>query len=85
MGSEGSKVISSVNSQDLRILDLSGIGLSGAWPSLTSALHQFPHLSYLDFFFNSGLTKDESLSVLNTLPSSCFNIALLFINPANFT
>ena len=84
MGSEGSKVVSSVNSPDLRILDLTGTGLSGAGSSLTSALHRFPHLSYLHLF-DSGLTKDESLSVLNTLPFSCPNIAGLFINPAKFT
>ena len=84
MGSEGSKVIISVNSPDLRIFDLACTGLSGAGPSFTSALHRFPHLSYLDLF-NSGLTKDESLSVLQTLPSSCPNIVYLSIWPATFT
>ena len=84
MGSEGSKVISSVNSPDLRILYLYRTGLSGAGSSFTSALHRFPHLSYLSLF-NSGLTKDESLTVLNTLPSSCPNIVHLSIYPAKFT
>ena len=84
MGSEGSKVISSVNSPDLRILDLTCTGLSEVGSSLTSALHRFPHLSYLDLC-NSGLTKDESLSVLKTLPSSCPNIVYLSIWPATFT
>ena len=84
MGSEGSKVISSVNSPDLRILILIRTGLSEAGSSLTSALHRFPHLSHLDLF-NSGLTKDESLSVLNTLPSSCPNIVLLSIDQPKFT
>ena len=84
MGSEGSNVISSVNSPDLRILDLTRTGLSGVGSSLTSALHRFPHLSYLSLFY-SGLTKDESLSVLNTLPSSCPYIVSLNICPAKFT
>ena len=84
MRSEGSKVISSVNSPDLRILTLIRTGLSGAGSSLTSALHRFPRLSYLDLF-DSGLTKDESLTVLNTLPSSCPNIVFLSIHPAKFT
>ena len=84
MGSEGSNVISSVNSPDLRIFSLYRTGLSGAGSSLTSALHRFPHLSYLDLF-DSGLNKDESLSVLNTLPSSCPNIVYLSIWPAKFT
>ena len=60
MGIEGSDVISSVNSPDLRILYLYHTGLSGAGSSLTSALHRIPHLFFLDLF-NSGLTKDESL------------------------
>ena len=84
MGSEGSNVISSVNSPDLRILRLERTGLSGAGSSLTSALHRFPHLSHLHLF-NSGLTKDESLSVLNTLPSSCPNIVYLSIDQPKFT
>ena len=84
MGSEGSKVISSVNSPDLRILYLYRTGLSGAGSSLTSALHRFPHLSDLDLF-NSGLTKDESLAVLNTLPSSCPNLVMFAIFPVKFT
>ena len=83
MGSEGS-VISSDYSPDLRILILTRTGLSQAGSSLTSALYRFPHLSFLDLF-NSGLTKDESLSVLNTLPSSCPNIVCLSICPAKFT
>ena len=84
MGSKGSNVISSVNSPDLRILDLTRTGLSGAGSSLTSALHRFPHLSYISLF-NSGWTKKESLAVLNTLPSSCPNIVHLSIYPAKFT
>ena len=84
MGGDGSKVISSVNSLDLRILILICTGLSGAGSSLTSALHRFPHLSHLDLF-DSGLTKDELLAVLNTLPSSCSNIVYLSIYPAKFT
>ena len=84
MGSEAPNVISSVNSPDLRILCLAHTGLSGAGSSLTSALHRFPHLSYLDLF-KLGLTKDESITVLNTLPSSCPNIVYLSIWPAKFT
>ena len=83
MGGDGSKVISSVNSPDLRIFILHRTGLSGAGSSLTSAIHRFPYLSYLDLL-DSGLTKDESLSVLNTLPSSCPNIAHLSIWPGTF-
>ena len=64
--------------------ELERTGLSGAGSSLTSALHRFHHLSYLELF-KSGLTKDESLSVLNTLPSSCPNIVFLSIYPAEFT
>ena len=80
MGIERSKVISSVNSPDLRILDLRCTGLSGAGSSLTSI--PFFVLSYL---FDSWLTKDESLTVLNTLLSSCPNIVYLSIYPAKFT
>ena len=84
MGCEGSKVISVINSPDLRILRLTRTGLSGAGSSLTSALYRFPRLSYLDLC-NSGLTKEESLTVLNTLPSSCPNIVYLSVWPAKFT
>ena len=84
MGKEGSKVISVINSPDLRILFFHRTGLSEAESSLTSALHRFPRLSYLDLF-NSGLTKDESLSVLNILPSSCPNIVHLSIAQPKFT
>ena len=82
MGSEGANVIISVNSPDLRILYLYHTGLSEARSSLTSALHRNPHLSFLDLF-NSGLTKDESLSVLNTIPSICPNIVFLSIDNQN--
>ena len=80
----GSNLISVINSPDLRILCLSGTGLSGAGQSFTSALYRFPHLSYLDLF-NSGLTKDESLTVLNTLPSSCPNVVYLSLDQPKFT
>ena len=80
IGSEGSNVISSVNSPDLRIFTLQSTSMSGAGSSLTSALHRFPHLSYFHLF-DSGLTKDESLAVLNTLPSSCPNIVFLNFCP----
>ena len=84
MESEGSKVISCVNSPDLRILILQRTVLSGAGSSLTSDLHRFRRLSYLSLF-DSGLTKEESLAILNTLPSSCPNIVYLSIYPAKFT
>ena len=84
MGIKGSKVISSFDSPDLRILRLSHTGVSWAGSSFTSSLHRFPHLSYLSLY-DSGLTKDESLSVLKTLPSSCPNIVYLSIYPAKFT
>ena len=84
MGIAGPEVFNVFNSQDLRILILKRTCLSGAVSSLTSALQRFPDLSFLDLF-ESGLTDDESLSVLDILPSSCPNIVHLSIYPEKFT
>ena len=83
MGSAGSNVFGAFNAPNLKVLILHDTGLSGAGASFVSALNRFPSLAFLSLL-NTGLTNDESLAVLNTLPSSCPDIVRLSIYPAKF-
>ena len=84
LGVRGSQVVSVINSPDMRVVNLTRTGLSGAGTAFMSALHRLPHLSYL-YLLNSGLIKSEIIPLIQVMPDSCPNIVSLSIYPTKFT